>query len=368
MDGCMAMPEKPGKYNKKMECGIMDKKLGELIFLSQEDVISLGALDMHTVVPLMEEVYRTHYRKETVLPGKCVLRWGDDASEWTRGRINAMPGAIGGEINAVGIKWIASNPQNPFKRQLPRASALIILNDPESLIPIAVMDGTVISAARTGANTGVAAKYLARKNSKVLGLIGAGVQNRTQMMAVLSVLPGLQEIRVFDINKARAMDFATEMAGQAGQPIHVMDTARETVAGADVFITATATKDPIIEADWIEPGVLYSHVGSHECTFEAILKMDRRIVDDWEQIKHRGVESLAIMHKNGMITDDAISGEIGAIVDGAVPARTSDAERIYFNTVGLGIQDVALASLIYNRALKKDIGVPLKLWDKPFAL
>lgn len=346
----------------------MQAKPGELIFLSQEDVIELGALDMNSVVPLMEEVYRTHHRKETVLPGKCVLRWGDDASEWTKGRINAMPGYLGGTIDAVGIKWIASNPQNPFKRQLPRASALIILNDPETLIPVAVMDGTVISASRTGANTGVAAKYLARKNSKTLGLIGAGVQNRTQLTAVLSVLPELSEIRVFDIDAERADLFAKEMGAVIGRSIRVMDSARSTVAGADVFITATATKDPIVQADWIEPGVLYSHVGSHECTFEAIMQMDRKIVDDWEQIKHRGVESLAIMHRLGMITDEAISGEIGAIVEGVTPARVNDQERIYFNTVGLGIQDVALASMVYKRALAVGRGVSLKLWDKPFAL
>jgi len=346
----------------------MSMKPGEMIFLSQEDVVELGALDMKQVVPLMEEVYRTHYRKDTVLPGKCVLRWGDDASEWTKGRINAMPGYIGGTIDAVGIKWIASNPQNPFKRQLPRASALIILNDPETLIPIAVMDGTVISASRTGANTGVAAKYLAKKDSKVLGLIGAGVQNRTQLTAVLSVLPDINEIRIYDISKERAQNFSQEMGEVVGRVIQVKDSARETVAGADVFITATATKEPIIQADWIESGVLYSHVGSHECTFDAILKMDRRIVDDWEQIKHRGVESLAIMHRDGMITDAAISGEIGAIVDGVVPARVSPEERIYFNTVGLGIQDVALASLVYKKAVEKGSGKALKLWDKPFAL
>ena len=245
---------------------------------------------------------------------------------------------------------------------------MIILNDPETLIPIAVMDGTVISASRTGANTGVAAKYLAKKDSKILGLIGAGVQNRTQMTAVLSVLPDINEIRIFDISRERAQSFSKEMCEVAGRDIKVMTSARETVAGADVFITATATKEPIIEADWIEPGVLYSHVGSHECTFDAILKMDRRIVDDWEQIKHRGVESLAIMHSEGMITDDAISGEIGAIVDGVVPARVSADERIYFNTVGLGIQDVALASLVYQNAVKKGVGKTLKLWNKPFAL
>lgn len=346
----------------------MTGKPCDLIFLSQEDVIQLGALDMSLVVPLMEEVYRTHYRKQTILPGKCVLRWGDGDSEWIRGRINAMPGYLGGDIEAVGIKWIASMPRNPFAHNLPRASALIIINDPETLVPVAVMDGTVISASRTGANTGVAAKYLARKDSRVLGLIGAGVQNRTQLLALLNVLPQLAEIRVFDVKRERAEQFTAEMGGQTGRAITVMDSARATVAGADVYVTATATTEPIIEADWLEPGVFYSHVGSHECTFAAIEKMDKRVVDDWEQIKHRGVESLAIMHARGIIDDSAISAEMGAIIDGQRPGRTSDREMIYFNTVGLGIQDVALGALIYKRARESGRGQVLRLWETPFAL
>ncbi len=340
----------------------------DVIFLSQEDVLALGALDMGLVVPLMEEVYRTHYRKQTILPGKCVLRWGDGDSEWVKGRINAMPGYLGGSIEAVGIKWIASSPRNPFEHDLPRASALIILNDPVTLVPVAVMDGTVISAARTGANTGAAAKYLAKKNSRTLGLIGAGVQNRTQLLALLSVLPALDEIRVYDKSRERSEQFAAQMGRQTGRAIRVADSANQAVAGADVFVTATATVEPIIQADWLEPGIFYSHVGSHECTFAAILKMDKRVVDDWEQIKHRGVESLAIMHAKGMVDDTAVSAEIGAIIDGNLPGRESDQEMIYFNTVGLGIQDVALANLLYKRAKEKGGGKALRLWETPFAL
>ncbi len=341
---------------------------GEVLFLSQEDVIRAGALDMSLIVPVMEEVFSLHDKKDYVLPTKCVLRWGDLDSESIKGRINAMPGWIGGNLNSVGIKWIASSPNNPFKYNLPRANAVVILNDPNTLVPIAVMDGTAISAARTGANTGVAAKYLSKKNPKVLGLIGAGVQNRTQLLAVNYVHPNIEEIRIYDLSKERAVEFANEMSSKIGKEIKVCESAYDAVDEADIFITATVTKEPIIKADWIKPGVLYSHVGSHECEFDAIMKFDKRIVDDWEEIKHRGVESLAIMHKIKMIDDSGISAEIGEIVNGVKSGRVSENEAIYFNTVGMGIEDVAVASKIYEKALKMGLGQKLKLWDKPFAV
>lgn len=343
-------------------------KSAEILFLSQEDVLASGGLDMSLAVPTMEEVFNLHYKKDYVLPQKCVLRWGDIHSENVKGRINAMPGSIGGQIQATGIKWISSSPQNPMRNGLPRASAVIVLNDPETLVPIAIMDGTVISAARTGANTGVAAKYLAKKNSKSLGLVGAGVQNRTQLLAVDYAFPQIETIKIYDINPDRAKVFATEMSKQIGKEILISSSAREAVMATDIFITATVTKEPIIKPDWIEPGVFYSHVGSHECEFETILKMDKRIVDDWEEIKHRGVESLAIMFSTGMITNEAITAELGEIVSGFKPGRENDTETIYLNTVGMGIEDVALAQKIYLRAQENGLGKKIKLWETPFAM
>ncbi len=341
---------------------------GEILFLSQEDTIQAGVLDMAMVVPTMEEVFKLHHRNDYILPTKCVLRWGDADSESTRGRINAMPGWIGGPSPAVGIKWIASAPQNPFKYGLPRANALVILNDPETLAPVAVMDGTALSASRTGANTGVAAKYLARKDSKVLGLIGAGVQNYTQLLAVHHVLPGLETIRVYDIDQARAEAFARKAGGFIGKTVTAVASAKEAVEGADVYITATVTKEPIIKKDWVKPGVFYSHVGSHECEFEAILAFDKRVVDDWQAIRHRGVESLAIMFEEGLIDDRAIYAEIGQLVSGSKKGRESDRESIYLNTVGMGIEDVAVADKVYKKALEMGLGQKLKLWNEPFAV
>lgn len=341
---------------------------GQILFLSQEEVIKAGALDMSIAVPTMEQVFSIHEKKDYVLPQKGVLRWGDLDSESTKGRINSMPGSIGGELNAIGIKWISSSPQNPFKYNLPRATAIIILNDPDTLVPIAVMDGAAISASRTGANSGVASKYLAKKHSEILGLIGAGVQNRTQLLAVLYAHPEIEVVKIYDLYEDRAEKFAHDMSALTGRNITVVKSAYEAVKGSDIFITATVTKTPIIKPDWIEPGVLYCHVGSHECEFETILKMDKRIVDDWSEIKHRGVESLAIMFNTGMIDDSYINAELGQIINGAKKGRENDKETIYFNTVGMGIEDVALAIKVYNNAIELGLGKKLSLWEKPFAI
>ena len=189
-------------------------------------------------------------------------------------------------------------------------------------------------------------------------------------MALLHVLPGLKEIRVYDIRPDRAASFAVEMGKQAGKNITAVTSACAAVAGADVFVTATVTEEPIIKADWIIPGsgIFYSHVGSHECEFDAILKMDKRVVDDWEEIKHRGVESLGEMFHAGLVKDDAIYAQLGAIVSGSAKGRENEGETIYFSTVGMGIEDVALGSQIYRRAVERGLGQRLELWRTPFAV
>lgn len=343
-------------------------KHNEILFLTQEDTINAGALDMGVVVPTMEQVFSLHQKGDIVLPNKEALRWGDLDSESIRGRINSMPGYIGGDIRMAGIKWIASSPQNPAKYGIPRASALIILNDPETLVPVAVMEASAISAARTGANTGVAVKYFSRENSRVLGLIGAGVQNRTQMMAALYSRPEIEKIRIFDIDRGRAENFAKEMQAKTGREIEVCGSAAQAIRDADIYITATVTKNPIIDESMVKPGVLYSHVGSHECEFGAIQKYNKHFVDDWDQIKHRGVESMAIMYAKGMIDDGFIDGTMGEVINGVKPGRESEDESIYFNTVGMGIEDVALAAKVYQKAMEDHQGQILKLYEEPFAV
>lgn len=335
----------------------------EVLFLNQEDVAKSGGNNMSLAIKTMEAVFSLHQKGDYVLPNKSVLRWGDMESESTRGRINSMPASIGGDFNAVGIKWISSSPMNPDKFGLPRATGTIILNDYETLMPISIMDGMLISAMRTGANSGVAAKYLAKKDAATLGLVGAGVQNKTQLLAMKEVVSNLEHVKIADLNLERAQAFAEEMQQKTKLSIEVVSSAEEAVKNSDIVITATVTKKPIVKADWIGKGTLYIHVGSHECEFDVIDKADKIVVDDWEELKHRGVETISIMYKEGKFNEKNIHAPLGELVNAIKEGRTNDHEFIYFNSVGLGIQDIAFASSLYKNAVEKGIGKKLNLWD-----
>lgn len=336
-----------------------------ILFLNHNDVKECGGDKMPLFIDTMEKVFSLHNKGDYVLPNKTVLRWGGMDSESSKGRINSMPASIGGEFNAVGIKWISSAPNNPFKYNLPRATGIIILNDPETLVPIAVMDGTLISAMRTGANSGVVAKHLARKDSKVLGLVGAGVQNRTQLMALYHSVPSLEKVKIADLDMTRAQNFVRQMESIVPLELEVAGSAEEAVRDSDILVTATVTKKPIVQPEWVQEGSLYIHVGSHECEFDVIHRSNKIVVDDWEELKHRGVETISIMYESGEFDETNLYAELGEIVNGKKAGRENDSEIIYFNSCGLGIQDIAMASTIYKAALEEKRGRNLSLWDQP---
>ncbi len=345
----------------------MSNDLG-FLFLNQEDVKLCGGNDMKMVIEIIENVISLHGKGDYVLPTKSTLRWGDINAETTSGRINSMPGYVGGDIQASGIKWISSAPMNPFKYNLPRAAGVIILNDSETLLPSVIMDGTLISAMRTGAVSGVVAKYLAKKESKVLGLIGAGVQNRTQLMAIHAICPQIQTVKVADLSRERAESFCKEMSAIVKDvSFEIVESAEQAVRGSDIFITATVTEKPIVQSSWVDEGSLHIHVGSHECEFDVIDQADKVVVDDWEELKHRGVETISIMYTEGKFNPENIYAELGEVVNGDKMGRESETERIYFNSVGMGIEDVAVANYIYQIAKERGIGQNLKLWtEAPF--
>lgn len=337
----------------------------ELMYLSQRDVLAAGILNIAEIINDLEKVFKLHYRGDYVLPAKVALRWGDVHSEETKGRINAMPGYVGGDVDAVGIKWIGSAPQNPHKYGAPRASALIILNDPEKYFPLVVMDGTLVSAMRTGGVTGVAAKYLARPDSSQVGIIGAGTQNRTQLMALKEVLPHLSKIKVYDLSEKRSEVFAGEVSEALGIEVVAVKSGRAAIEGADVVVTATTAKEPVVKADWLKEDCFYSHVGGYEAEFAVLEKANKIVVDDWSQIKHRGTQTPAIMFEAGRLKDNDIYAELGEIVAGAKKGREKEKEFVYFNSVGMALEDITVAKRIYNQAKDKGLGTCLELWEKP---
>lgn len=337
----------------------------DIIYLSQADVVKCGGLSMKDTIADLEETFRTIKAGDYLLPPKVVLKRAEKDSEETTGRINAMPGHLGGNVNISGIKWIGSGPQNPFKYNLPRASALIILNDPVTKLPLAIMDGTLISAMRTGGVTGVVCKSCAPKNSTTVGVIGAGIQSRTQLMAITTAVPSVKSARVYDISGERSASFAKSVGADLGIAITPAETPAEALKDVDIIVTATTSPDPIVTAKDVTKGCFYAHIGGNECTFDVVQKADKIVVDDWAQITHRGGDTLSTMYFQGLIGDDDLYARIDELVTGEKVGRESDDEIIYCNSVGLALYDLALAKRIFDTARENGIGRPLPLWEDP---
>jgi ornithine cyclodeaminase len=332
------------------------------LFLSQEDVVEAGGLDMPATIEVVEEALRLHAEGDTRLPSKSALMWSDElGSEETLGRIMAMPAYVGGSIGLVGLKWIPSVPSNP-SRGLPRGIGLIVLTDPATGLPVAIMDGTVVSAARTGAVTGVAARRLARRDAKVAGMLGAGVQAGTQLSALEAVLPSLEEIRVWDITPERAEAFRERSAR-----VVPVASAEEACRGADVIIAATMAPEPYVPPEWLGPGSLFCSISSLDPEVACVEQADLVVCDLWDHESKHHSRPLARAKELGAIRREDVV-ELPDLVAGRHPGRTSEEERIFFTPVGLAIEDVAAAARVYRRAAKLGLGTELSLWKNPIWL
>jgi N-[(2S)-2-amino-2-carboxyethyl]-L-glutamate dehydrogenase len=334
----------------------------DFIYLSQEDVVRTG-IQMRQVLDTVESVLALHDANQAILPSKVIL----DLGERERGRINAMPAYLGGEFNICGMKWIAGFPPNPVKYGIPRAHAVTILNSADTGVPLAIMDGTYISAMRTGAVTGVGARYLANPHSEVIGIIGCGVQARTQIMAIQAAIPAVKVVRGYDIRKEARDQFLKWVAETLDLKCDAADSPQQAVEGADIVVTVTVADEPIVKDAWLKKGSLCAHVGSYQEEEEAVVfNTDKIVVDIWEEVLHRGTPLLARLYKAGKISEARIHANIGAIIRGRKKGRETPEERIFFSPLGLGSEDIGVACLVYRAARQKGLGVPLKLWDTPY--
>lgn len=329
----------------------------EFLYLTQADVRATG-VDMKMVMDAVEDSFRLHHLGQTNMPHKTVL----DMGERERGRSNAMPAYVGGHYDVFGIKWIAGFPNNPMLHGLPRATGFFILNDAWKGIPLAIMDCTLLSAMRTGAVTGVGAKYLARPDSESVAMIGAGVQARTQLESLKVALPGLKEARAFDIRQETAQEYATEMSAKLMIDVRAVDSAESAVRGADIVVTVTVANEPIVKDAWMKPGSFFSAVGSYqEEEFAVIENSDRVVVDSIDAVLHRGTPVIALMAAQGTISEDEVA-ELGAIVCGDAPGRATPDERIFFSPIGMATEDVCVCNNVYHLAQEKGIGTRLELF------
>ena len=336
----------------------------EILFLNNKSMSELIATDMKGIIHDVERAYELIEKGDAIVPQKVVTRWGvTPQDENIFGRINAMPGYLGGEYDMAGIKWIGSGPMN-YKKGLPRASVLVILNDSETKLPLCIADGTEVSAMRTGASGGVAMKLLAKKDASVMTICGAGAQGRTQLEAAVIVCPTLKIIYVYDIRTENTAKFIEEMSAKFSRlTFKVATDLSKAVTESDIVDCVTLADNPIIEASWLKKGCLLMNMADYEVTYDCVRKADKIYVDNWETIKHRMISTIALMWKDSLIKDNDIDGQLGQLLLGTKEGRKNDDEIIYFNAVGTGILDIAVVTRAYKKAKDKDIGIILPYWE-----
>jgi len=276
------------------------------------------------------------------------------------GDLRTMPAYLE-ELEVSAVKVVNVHPDNRKKYNLPTVMATIVLVDPKNGAPIAIMGGKWITDIRTGAVGGIAAKYLARKDSRIVGLIGAGAQARTQLIGLLSLYGHLEEVRVCDRVKEIREGFVAEMKNLYAQRISQIvsvEQAEDVVKGADIIVTVTPSRVPVVMNDWISPGVHINCIGADAPGKQeldaVILKRAKIVVDDWEQASHGSEVNVPI--SQGIINQKDIWGELGEIVAGLKKGRESADEITVFAATGLAISDAITANIAYRKAMAQRIG------------
>lgn len=320
----------------------------QLLYLSRAEVESVS-LDMPTIIALLETAFRQKGEGRVEMPPKPGIHTQPDAF------IHAMPAFIPA-LRSAGIKWVSGYPEN-YKRGLPYISGLLILNDVETGLPYAVMDCTWITAYRTGAATALAARYLARPASRVVGILACGVQGRTNLLALAALFP-IQRVYAYDILPEAQRQYVQEMSAQLGIEIIGVDNPKQAVVESDLVVTSGPIlkhPQPTIQKDWLRPGAFASAVDFDSYWApEALAQFDKLCTDDHAQFQY--YKSVGYFRQTPTPYAD-----LGEIVAGLKPGRERDDERTMAMNLGLALDDMAVAPEIYRRARERGIGTWLPL-------
>jgi len=321
----------------------------DVLYISEREAESTG-LTVREAVDIAEQVFRAQGEGKAIVPAKISLELAELSPYITWG--NAMP-AYFEPLDICGIKWIGANSNNPTKHQLPTLMGMIMLNNPETFAPIAILGAAWITAMRTAAASAVCAKYLARKDSEKLCIIGAGVQGRYQLLALQEVLQ-LSEVRVYDTNVEAQDQFVKNLSAKSKATLRSERDVAKAVTGSDVVVIAITYENIFFKADWVEKGVLICSLGETVMEYQALKKMDKIVVDHLEQTMHMG--ELKPWVDKGLISERDVYAELGEVVTGKKPGREKPEERILAVPIGVASLDVATAFRVYNLAKQKNLG------------
>lgn len=372
----------------------MKERNVDFLFLSQEDMMRAGVLDMHKCVKVMDKAFKLLGKGDYIMGGPSgnshgIKMWFPDKPRGPNMPVDApdrrflsLIAYLGGEFNVCCQKWYGSNIENPVKCNLPRSVLLMTLNDPVTAVPLAIMEGNLVSAMRTGAVVGLGAKYLAKRDAEVAGIIAAGVISRTCLMALTVGLKNLKEVKVFDVSQSKAEIFSEEMSKELNINVHPVDTLEEAVRNSDaISFAASGAKKPFLKTEWLKEGSFIALSSEAELS-DDLWRTSKIVADNWkmhidwrEDFKRlsEGFKS-RIMHSSlheligkGELKDEDIL-ELGQIASGVHKVKKNNQEKIIFITGGMAIEDLAWGYTIYKQALEDDIGQKLTLWNEPYWL
>ncbi|MDI6788928.1 MAG: ornithine cyclodeaminase family protein [Planctomycetota bacterium] len=309
-------------------------------------------LKMSDVVRIMEQVFRLHGLGKTQQPPKMYLMF-------EHGDMRSMPAYITSPtMDIAGIKCVTVHPDNP-RKGLPTVMATILLIDPKTGYNIAVLDGTLITDMRTGAAGALAAKYLSRKSSRVVGFVGGGRQAQTQLAGLMVTRP-IKEIKVYDIDKRRAEAFCRWARSNFNLQTKIFRTVCETTLNSDIVVTTTPSRKPLVRVEDISPGTHINAIGADapgkQELESQLTKRARIVIDEWEQASHSGEINVPL--SEGVISKKDVYAELGKIVAGVKKGRTNDKAITIFDSTGLAIQDILTAFVVYQR-LKRNKNIKL---------
>jgi ornithine cyclodeaminase/alanine dehydrogenase len=325
-----------------------------MLVLSEKQVQSL--IDVDELISVLEQAHVQYSTGKAVMPVRLVVPLPQ-----VGGRITSMPGFLSDD-KALAMKIITYFQENP-EQNLPAILGTILLFSAETGKLIAIMDGSYITAIRTACASAMATKALANPQTPVLGMLGAGVQARSHIEALTQVRR-LQRIKIYSPTGASAAAIKKDMEPTVKIAIDIARNAEEALRDADLVVTATTAKEPIVKPEWLKPGAHINAVGAHRPDMREIdgatLARSKIVVDSREAIMAEcGDILLALKEKS--IGENAIHAEIGEVLAGRKPGRSSAAEITLYKSVGIAIQDVATANLVYRKALEKGIGTTVDI-------
>jgi ornithine cyclodeaminase/alanine dehydrogenase-like protein (mu-crystallin family) len=314
-----------------------------MLYLTEKEVRDL--LPMADCIGLMQTAFErlasgealNHPRRRLILPTGSLLHY--------------MAGSDG---QYYGVKVYATNPRHG-------AHFLFLLYRAADAQPLAIIEANHLGQIRTGAASGLATKFLAREDASTLAIVGSGFQARTQLEAMIDVRK-ISQVRVWSRDRAKREAFAADGSARFGVPIEAAATAEEAVRGAQIVVTATYAKDPVLSSEWVDEGAHINAMGSNQATrreipAELVRRADLIVVDSIEQARMESGDLLMALNETDWASSRVV--ELKDVVTRRVQARTSGREVTLFKSNGLAVEDVIAAAFVYERARAAGIGSPV---------